>query len=326
MAKAANCRWLSTIVMLSLGVAIAPISGRASDALAWQVSYAGAVREAQDRQVMALFWFYDPAERDKNERFELEQLGADEIQPLLANYVIAKLPLDTKYQLPSSESARGDEVAAELTLETEGQSEGRSEQGELVSVHHVRLIDHPAFAELGGEPGLVILDLSDESSPHFRRVVSVYPLGTRSLSAQQLVALLELPPGTLTQRTLIWAVWTHPERPESANGTPHEVLEEEAESHSRHQAATGVQGHHRWGSRFQRLLGRLPSGLVAQEVCAESWPGQRLVDAAEECVRSWRHSSGHWDAVRRTHPVFGYDMKRGANGIWYATGVFGRRQ
>lgn len=70
----------------------------------------------------------------------------------------------------------------------------------------------------------------------------------------------------------------------------------------------------------------LPADLVAQEICAESWPGQSLVEAAQECVHSWRHSSGHWDAVGTRHPLFSYDMQRGATGIWYATGIFGRRR
>jgi hypothetical protein len=59
-------------------------------------------------------------------------------------------------------------------------------------------------------------------------------------------------------------------------------------------------------------------------VCAESWPGENLVEAAIECVRCWRLSSGHWEAVRTQHTVYGYDMKRGSNDVWYATGIFGR--
>jgi hypothetical protein len=64
--------------------------------------------------------------------------------------------------------------------------------------------------------------------------------------------------------------------------------------------------------------------MTASEVCAESWPGENLVEAAVECVRCWRLSQGHWSAVRAAHRLFGYDMKRGSNGIWYATGIFGR--
>ena len=35
-----------------------------------------------------------------------------------------------------------------------------------------------------------------------------------------MAVILDLPPGTLTQRTLIYAVRTHPERPASADGQP----------------------------------------------------------------------------------------------------------
>ena len=85
------------------------------------------------------------------------------------------------------------------------------------------------------------------------------------------------------------------------------------------------QGHHNWQNRFERINAKLSAGLLAQEVCAESWPGQGLLEAARECVHSWRQSPGHWDAVKTQHPVFGYDMQRGANGVWYATGIFGRQ-
>jgi hypothetical protein len=127
----------------------------------------------------------------------------------------------------------------------------------------------------------------------------------------------------LTQRTLVFAVRIHPEKPASTVGDLHPVLVEEAKTHAGYQAAIQVQGHHHWDARFQRLAGLLPFGLRGKEVCAESWANERLVDAAVDCVDSWRQSSGHWEAVRASHPVFGYDMQRGANGIWYATGVFG---
>ncbi|HEV3003504.1 MAG TPA: hypothetical protein VGX78_03545, partial [Pirellulales bacterium] len=99
----------------------------------------------------------------------------------------------------------------------------------------------------------------------------------------------------------------------------------EARSHSTYQARICVQGHHHWARRFPRLSRHLPRGLRAQEVVAESWPHEELVDAAVDCVDSWRQSSGHWSAVRAHQPRFGYDMQRGGNGIWYATGLFGNR-
>jgi len=60
-------------------------------------------------------------------------------------------------------------------------------------------------------------------------------------------------------------------------------------------------------------------------VCAESWPGQGLLRAALECVRCWRLSPGHWRAVSSRSDAYGYDIKRGSNGVWYATGIFVNR-
>ena len=50
-----------------------------------------------------------------------------------------------------------------------------------------------------------------------------------------------------------------------------------------------------------------------------------LMAAALDVVHSWRQSSGHWSAVRSRHAYYGYDMKQGRNGIWYATGIFSTR-
>jgi hypothetical protein len=186
----------------------------------------------------------------------------------------------------------------------------------------VRLLDHPAFAEMLGSPGIAILDLTDPASPHFRRVVSVYPFRREYISKDRLAALMDLPLGTLTQRTLIFAVRTHPERPASANSHLSPILARETESHAFHQASIALQGHHNWESRFHAINARLPAGLLAQEVCAESWPGQSLVEAADDCVASWRQSPGHWEAVSSRHALFGYDMKRSTGGTWYATGIF----
>ena len=125
---------------------------------------------------------------------------------------------------------------------------------------------------------------------------------------------------------MIYAVRIHPEAPASTQGIFHLALAEEAKSHAHHQASIQVQGHHSWDSRFHRINSKLPGNVLAQEVVAESWPNETLVEACVECVNSWRQSPGHWSAVRARHPLFGYDIKRGRNGIWYATGIFGRRR
>jgi len=259
-------------------------------AATWLTDYAAAGDQADRQGKMLLIHFHNPAD-PQSQRFQNESLQAADVQPRLANYVCLRLPLDAAIR-----------------------SEGRE----------IRLLDDPSFQEMLGRPGLAIIDYTRRDSPHYGQVVSTFPLSvTHWYTPRHVATMLDLPPGSLTQRTMIYAVRVHPEQPASTQGRVDPYLLSEAESHCCHQAAIRVQGHHNWGSRFQRILGRMPGGLMPAEVCAESWPGQRLVDAAVECVRCWRLSSGHWRAVSNYQPLYAYDIKLGSNGIWYATGVFG---
>ena len=262
----------------------------------WKTDYREAVDQAKAKKKLLLLWFCDPKQKDENERWEAAVVGNLEVQKRLGEVVIIKLPLDAA-------------VA------------GSSEKEP-----NIVLLDHAAFAEMLHKPGLAMIDMRDEASPHFHHVVSVYPFVRQPITRDGFLALLDLPSGTLTQRTLIWAVRTHKERPQSAAAKCSDVLAAQAQSHSLHQASINLQGHHNWDQRFQDINSRLGIGMVSREVCAESWPGQRLVEAAEECVHSWQQSSGHWEAVSGEHACFGYDMKLGSGGIWYATGIFGDKR
>ena len=68
-------------------------------------------------------------------------------------------------------------------------------------------------------------------------------------------------------------------------------------------------------------MGRGERGMPV-EVVAESWPDQDLMDSCVDCVASWRQSEGHWNAVKAKQVSYGYDIREGSNGIWYATGIF----
>lgn len=187
-----------------------------------------------------------------------------------------------------------------------------------------RLLAHPAFSEMHGQPGIAILDLAHPEAPYYGRVVSAFPFMSSKYyrwRSDYLPAVLSLPPGTITQRTMVWAVRVHPERPASTTGTMDMRLAAAASEHCGYQARIGVQGHQRWERRFHRIRALLGRGTPV-EVVAESWPGQNMVDSCIDCVASWRQSSGHWSAVRSPHSVYGYDIRRGQNGIWYGTGIF----
>lgn len=257
----------------------------------WYDNYSEAVKSAAADQQMLLIVFADQSATA--DRFQNEVLAHRDVGKLLENYTLARLSTD-----------------ATVTMDEQP----------------TRLLNHASFAYMYGEPGIAIVDYTKDS-PEYGRVISQFTFrGPQGRTVEQMKTILTLPPGSLTQRTLIYAVRTHPERPQSTSGIFRRLLALESFRHSRHQAMIQSQGHHQWETRFHQIRARLPGGLVPTEVCAESWPGQRLEDAAIECVRSWRFSSGHWSAVSSRNVYYGYDMKRGRNGIWYATGIFARRQ
>jgi hypothetical protein len=177
----------------------------------------------------------------------------------------------------------------------------------------------PGLAEMRRGPGVFVVD---HAHPEYAgRVVSILPRAPGKyyrFSPQHVGELAALPAGSLTQRSLVLAVRIHPEAPQSTGGSCDAGLCAAAAAHSAHQARIRRQGHHGWETRSRQL------GGSAAEVCAESWPNQDLLDSCVDCVASWRQSSGHWNAVRSPQAAYGYDIRRGSNGIWYATGIFRR--
>jgi len=258
----------------------------------WHDDYTRAVRDAEQQGKMLLVYFCDPGGKCDCNRFKSETLDNPLVCSKLQDYVCLQIPLDAWII-----------VEGEKTV----------------------LLEHQAFKEMLGKAGIALIDYRPGNPQLNGTVVSTFPITQRLwYTPEKMAVILDLPPGTLTQRTLIYAVRTHPDKPASADGELSSYLLEEARKQSQYQADIRLQGHHFWESRFHRISAQL-NGLSAREVCAESWPGENLVEAAIECVRCWRLSEGHWSAVRAAQRVFGYDMKRGSNGIWYATGIFGGR-
>ena len=257
----------------------------------WHDDYRTAIESAREAKQLLLVWFANDTDADANDKFAASVLQQADVAPMLAGMTLAK-------------------VSTAATIEEKGKE--------------MKLLQHDTLKELFGGPGLAMIDMRDEEQKFHGRVVSVYPFRRGAISAAKLKVLCDLPPGTLTQRTLMFAVRTHPAKPASAWSPYSEYLAKEAEKHSQHQASINLQGHHNWEARFHQINAGLGVG-GAKEVCAESWPGQSLLEAAEECVDSWSQSPGHWAGVSARHAYIGYDMKRGANGVWYATGIFGGR-
>jgi hypothetical protein len=172
--------------------------------LVWHDDYLAANERAAAEGKLTLVWFYDRRSAAANASFESKVLEQPEIVALIQRHCVAvKLPTD----------------AAIL-------SDGKEK----------KLLDLEAFGEMQHQPGIALVDLSDPQSPLFYHVVSVYPFQREWITAEKLAVMLELPRGTLTQRTLIFAVRTHPEHPASAASHLSPLLAKETEKHADLQA------------------------------------------------------------------------------------------
>src|SRR5688500_18250387 len=211
--------------------------GQAPKQIDWLTDYRAARSAAEAERKLLLVWFQDLARPVEDDRFADVGDAPAIVEQISGQCIAARLPIDSE-------------------LEMNGKPK--------------RLLEQGAFAELHGQPGLAIIDLTDSVSQHFGHVVSIYPQRrNRFITAEHLSVLLDLPAGSLTQRTLIFAIRTHPERPASTAAELLPLLADEASRHAQHQARIRRQGHHGWSERFHSINARLPAGLVAYEVCAE---------------------------------------------------------
>jgi hypothetical protein len=195
-----------------------------------------------------------------------------------------------------------------------------------------RLLSYPAFADMLDQPGWVILSLQDKRRSTFGYPISVHPFVTSrypwvpAYGPDQLQVILDLPPATLAQRSLIYAVRVHPERPQSAHGEPHAAFLGHAESHSARQASTQYLHHADFGVVLPKLEEQVGRELTSPfEVVVESGllpERSHVLEAAYASVDIWRHSPPHWYAVSRAHRYWGYGLVRSPSGSWFATGFF----
>ena len=223
-------------------------------------------------------------------KFDTVILDDSIVRSGLNRYVLLKLPMDTKIVC---------------------------EDGTATTIYAL-----PGFEHMVGHPGLIVLDFESLNKPYYGEVVGILPF-MRGVcpTAEQTQTFLGLPPGTLTQRTLIYAVRTHPDRPLSTDGEAAPIVVQMAAEHALYQAERNVLTHYNYGARSSRCQAVLGSGMPA-EICAQSQPGLGLFEGAIACMRAWRYSSAHWSIAKRSHRYYGYDMARGKNGAWYAVGFF----
>jgi hypothetical protein len=258
---------------------------------AWHEDYTKATDEAIAQKKDLVIYFRGEGELD-------DAFDNAEVKKLLARFVCLKVPVDYKV-------------------------EGK------------RLLDCDALEDMMGKPGLAVISYHNKKLPTFATAVSTHPIADSRYrwvphyGAEQIKITLDLPAfATLSQRSMIYAIRVHPEVPQSVYCTCHPAFLDHAAQHSRTQAGQQRQHHANLGTVSGMLRGKVEKGFFgSQEIVAESWGrfvgGENVLEAAYSCIDAWRHSPGHWGGVAGRHTYFGYDVARGANGTWYATGIFG---
>ena len=268
----------------------------------WETDYQYAMKTAERSTLYLLIYLYADDKSELPEvladvpvvsgcrEFSTVVLDDDFVRAGLAKYVALKLPMDAKVI---------------------------GEEGVAVPIYSL-----PGFEHMLELPGLVVIDFAHRDTPHYGEVVGILPfLRGESPTPEQTETFLNLPPGTLTQRTLTYAVRIHPDRPLSGDGVALPIVMKAATDHATYQAERGILGHFNFGTRSNRVREALGGGSPS-EICAQTRNDESLFEAALSCMRLWRHSSGHWSIAKKSQRYFGYDMVRSKNGSWYGVGFF----
>lgn len=265
--------------------------------LDWNTDYASAYRQAKRECKMLFLFFRDehsPAVADAFERDVLSQ--ADLVAPLKE---VVRAVLSTNVPQPVEES----------DVSEDDKAPGK-------------LLDHRAFEFMYKKQGIAVIDLAHHEADYLGQVVSAHPFTqTRQYTAAAVKTILNLPGGTVTQRSLIFAVLMHPAAPISTTqGKCHAFLCKQARRGSELMAQYESVGHHDWGNRQNEIV--IATGRSGMEVAASGWGQSTLIDAAFQCVDLWYGSPSHWGIMSSPTTFFGYDLVRSASGNWYGTGVY----
>ena len=278
-----------------LTVITASLSKRNTQSVEWLTDYHQARAEALRVKKDLLIHFSVATDDWRQRRFITETAAQPDVNRLLSEFVCVRLPMH-------------------YTITVDDQQQV--------------LLRLPDFEILQRHGGLAVVDLSDPVSTTHGQVTAGLPFikpnyyVTAFESPSSVRTLLGLPPGTLAERMMIYAIRMHPEAPRSTTGVLSPILRKAASDHSHRQARLERQGHQQWQSRFEQIWAQI-GGKPPVEICAESWPDEPLLTACLGCVDAWRQSAGHWKSVAGSHPLYAFSIHRGRNRIWYATGIFG---
>jgi len=256
----------------------------------WHQDYLAAYQQAiQDKQMLVML-FHDASNPDLSET-RTSGFGAEDLQPLLDKHVRVSLPIN--FVAPSTEP----------------------------NVPATRLLEHRSFRHLRGQAGVAIVDLTDAQGPNFGRVVSALPLPSDGrFSPEVLETLLQLPNGSIGQRSILLAVRTGVTGDNFTSGEAHSQLHQLANRNARLMAQAEQAGSYDQASRVTAIRESFGDGIQIGELLFATDGPTTVQEAAIQAVTKWMQSPEDRRVLTGSSFAYGIELFQSPTSQrWFAT-------
>ena len=183
------------------------------------------------------------------------------------------------------------------------------------------LLKHRSFRHLGTQPGIAVVDLTNRSSPNYARVVTVLPLPeSGQFQNGSLTLALNLPKGTISQRTLLFAIRSTVPDSSLSMREFNSTLVELAHRNSRYMANSGQAGSFDQETHRQRIEQEFGPQAELKQLVFATDSEATIHEAALQAVTSWIETSESFDVLDAPATEMGMDMFQNfESGQWFVT-------
>jgi len=267
------------------------------DSLKWHSDYIAAYVEASQEKRYLLMLFRD-AVAGGEPLASIDDVFAPSMRPILEQFSRVELPLNAV--MPSLADKNND-----------------TQKKGLPNL----LLKHRSFRHLGTQPGIAVVDLTNRSSPNYARVVSVLPLPESSqFQNDSLTLALNLPKGTISQRTLLFAIRSTVPDSSLSMREFNSTLVELAHRNSRYMANSGQAGSFDQETHRQRIEQEFGPQAELKQLVFATDSEATIHEAALQAVTSWIETSESFDVLDAPATAMGMDMFQNfESGRWFVT-------
>ncbi len=268
-----------------------------AEPLSWHNDYLAAYVEASQEKRYLLMLFRESIAGGEP-LATTDTVFAPSIRPMLEQFSRVELPLNAAMPVLSSKA-------------------NDSQNGDLPNL----LLKHRSFRHLGMQPGIAIVDLTDPTSTNHARVVSVLRLpGNGQFNDDDLMLALNLPKGSIGQRTLLFAIRSTVPDSSLSMREFSPTLIELAHRNSRYMAQAGQVGSFDEDTRNQRIVQDFGPQAELKELVFATDSETTIREAAFQAVTNWIETSESFDVLDAPVTAMGMDMfQNSESGRWFVT-------